>query len=276
MVQVPRVGFVGLGDIGAPMARRIRAAGFPTTLWARRPSTLDAFPELDFARAATPIEVGACSDVFGICVFDDNGLREVLLGPGGVLAGMAAGGVVLIHSTASVTVCAEIAEVAVTRGVAVLDAPVSGARAGAEAGTLTVMVGGDRAAYERALPVLRSVGSAVHLLGPLGSGQAMKVLNNVLYFATGRLAAVAIETGAALGMDVTAVTDVLRTASARSFSLDCMADQMRSDQQVTERSAAVIRKDTALFRALREEAGVERTPLDELAADRVRHPLPRV
>jgi len=246
-----RVGFVGLGDIGAPIARRIRAAGFPTVLWARRASALDAFP--DFARAATPSALGAACDVVGICVFDDAGLREVLLGTDGVLAGMARGGAVLIHSTASVQVCAEIAEAAAPRGVAVLDAPVSGARGGAEAGTLTVMVGGDQDAYERVLPVLRSFGSDVHLLGPLGSGQAMKALNNVLFFATGRLAALAVETGEALGMDADVVAAVLRMGSARSFALELMVDRGRLP------SAAVVAKDTALFRELRERAGLSPT-----------------
>ncbi|OLT16446.1 hypothetical protein BJF78_14315 [Pseudonocardia sp. CNS-139] len=228
MTQV-RVGFVGLGDIGGPMAQRLVDAGLPTTLWARRPATLDQYAPGTFHAAASRAELGARCDVVGVCVFGDDDVREVLLGADGVLAAMAPGAVVLIHSTVSPQVCAEAAAAGAERGVAVLDAPISGARAGAQQGTLTIMVGGDATAMERAMPALRAYGSVIRRMGGAGAGQTMKVLNNVLSASTGMLACLAVELGERLGLDHAAVLDVLRSGGAASASLESLATRLIPD-----------------------------------------------
>src|SRR5438093_3735174 len=128
-----RVGFIGLGSQGGPMARRIVEGGFPLTIWARRPELVEPFADTPASVASTPAELGAASDVVGICVMGDADVEDVLLRDDGVLLGMAAGGVVAIHSTIHPDTCRRVADEAARRDVAVIDAPVSG-RGGAAAG----------------------------------------------------------------------------------------------------------------------------------------------
>lgn len=269
-----RAGFIGLGDMGGPMAQRIIDAGFPTTLWARRDASLAPYHPARFTRAATPAEVGVRSDVVGVCVFNDSDVRSVLLGEQGVLAGMQPGGVVLIHATVAAAICEEMAAAAASGGVEILDAPVSGARAAAEAGSLTVMVGGSALAMEKALPVLRSYGRVIRLMGPLGSGQRMKALNNVTGFCNGRIASIAIETGSALGLDPEAVLDVLRSGGAASFAIESIATRLLPDPEFRAHAATMIEKDTRLFQDYVREAGLPRSALEMLAEERIEQVVP--
>lgn len=268
MAEPLRAGFIGLGDMGGPIAQRIIDAGLPLTLWARRPSTLDQYRATDFVRADTPAEVGSRSDVVGVCVFGDADLRDVMCGEQGVVAGMARGGTILIHSTASVAVCAELASLAAQREIDVLDAPVSGGRRGAKEGTLTIMVGGEPPVLDRVLPVLRTYGSIIRLMGPLGSGQRMKMLNNALSNSIGRLAAMAIETGYQLGLDTPSLLEVLRTGGARSFSLDSLIDRVMVDPSYAAHAMTMIAKDTSLYQEMRRAAGLPPTALDLLPEER--------
>ena len=121
-----RVGFIGLGSQGGPMARRIAEGGFETTLWARRPASLEPYAHTPAKTAATPAELAAASDLVCLCVVGDDDVREVLNGDNGVLAGLAEGGIVAIHSTVHPDTCRDIAEMAGAQGVSVIDAPVSG------------------------------------------------------------------------------------------------------------------------------------------------------
>ena len=187
-------GFIGLGSQGAGMARRIIGQGVPTTLWARRVEALEPFAG-EAAFVDDPAQLGAASDVVGICVSDGAAVREVTLGSQGALAGMAEGSVLAIHSTIGVEECHEIADAAAARGVSVIDAPVSGGGAAAAAGTLTVYVGGEDATLSRARPVLETFGNPVLHMGPLGSGLRTKLLNNALNAAHFALAHAAMEIG---------------------------------------------------------------------------------
>src|SRR5262245_19682086 len=121
-----RVGFIGLGSQGGPMARRIAEGGFETTLWARRAASLEPYADTAAKSANSPAELGAASDLVCLCVVGDDDVREVINGDAGVLAGMQAGGIIAIHSTVHPDTCREIAEVAAKREVSVIDAPVSG------------------------------------------------------------------------------------------------------------------------------------------------------
>ena len=121
-----RVGFIGLGSQGGPMARRIVEGGFETTLWARRDASLEPYADTAAKSAGTPAELAAASDLVCLCVVGDDDVREVLYGETGVLAGLASGGIVAIHSTVHPDTCREIAEKAAAQGVSVIDAPVSG------------------------------------------------------------------------------------------------------------------------------------------------------
>jgi 3-hydroxyisobutyrate dehydrogenase len=271
-----KVGFIGLGDMGGAIARRIMEAGFPTALWARRPATFDQYAADSFKRCADPAEVGRRSDVVGVCVFGDADVREIVLRKDGLLRGMNEGGTILIHSTVSVDVCAELAIEAARRGIAVLDAPVSGGREGALRGKLAIMVGGEAAALERIRPVLESYGAVIRLMGPVGSGQKMKVLNNILSFGNGRLATIAIETGQRLGLDPEAIIDVLRSGGAGSASIDSIADKLLPDPQYQTHALTMVVKDTALFTQIRFAASLAPTLLEQLAEERSKQIVPEM
>ena len=193
-----RVGFVGLGDQGAPIAQRIASNGFPLGVWARRPESLGPFAGTAAFIAPTLQELGAWSDVVGVCVVNDDDVREVVLAPGALLDGMHGGSCLIIHSTVAPATCDELGERAAARGVAMLDAPVSGGAAGASAGTLAVMVGGPAPVLDRVRPVLESFAGLLAHLGPLGAGQRAKIVNNLLFTAILSLSAEAITAGGAM------------------------------------------------------------------------------
>jgi 3-hydroxyisobutyrate dehydrogenase-like beta-hydroxyacid dehydrogenase len=262
--------------MGGAMVTRLLAAGLPTTLWARRAQSLRQFESDRFHAAASLAELGRRSDVVGICVFSDADVRQVVLGQDGVLEGLAEGSVLLIHSTVSVATCRELAGQAAKTGVDVIDAPVTGARARALAGDLVVLLGGEAAAIEKARPMLAAFAGATPHLGPLGSGQRMKALNNAVGNATGRIASLAIEIAAQLGLDPNWALEVLRTGSAHSAPMLSMYDRLMVDQEFADLAARMIAKDTALFKEMCAEAGVGSGALGELAGERVEHIVPLI
>jgi 3-hydroxyisobutyrate dehydrogenase len=202
------------------MAQRIIDAGYPTVLWARRAETLAPFASTAARTAGSPADLAAQADIVAICVVDDDDVSDVIQRPDGVAAGLRPGAVVAIHSTIHPESCVRLGEALAAVGVSLIDAPVSGGGRAAAEGRLLVMVGGDEPAFERALPVLSTFGDPVRLLGPLGSGQLAKLVNNLLFTAGLSLAHDAVELGSALGLDVAALTAVLGSGSARSFALD--------------------------------------------------------
>lgn len=216
--STPRVGFVGLGSQGAPMARRIVDAGFPTTLWARRPESLEPFAGTAASVAADRAALGAAADVLGVCVVDDAGVDEVLRGPDGALATMVEGGVVLIHSTVHPTTCTRLQDD--FPHLRFVDAPVSGGGHMAEVGQLLVMLGGPVAALERCRPVLETFADPILHLGPLGAAQEAKLLNNAVFAAQLALAAEVFALAAARGLDQQAVATILATGSGRSYAAE--------------------------------------------------------
>ncbi|MDA8047940.1 MAG: NAD(P)-dependent oxidoreductase [Actinomycetota bacterium] len=211
-----RVGFIGLGSQGGSMARRIVDEGYPLTLWARRPGSLEPFRDTDAVVAASPAELGARSDVVGICVVADADVEDVLLRPDGVLAGMRPGGVVAIHATVHPDTCRRIADQAATRGVAVVDAPVSGGGGAAAERRLLVMVGGADDAVARCRPVFDTFADPVVHLGPLGRGQMAKLLNNLIFTALITPVIEGYEVADALGVDRAALATVLAHGSGGS------------------------------------------------------------
>jgi len=215
-----RIGFIGLGDQGGPMARRIGLAGFDLTLWARRPEVLAGFADLGATFAPSIAALGAECTVVGVCVFDDAGVAEVV---GELLRVMKPGSVILIHSTVTPGLCKDLAQDGATRGIAVLDAPVSGGSERALDGELTVMVGGDAAAFARVQPVLAAFAKTVVRLGEAGAGQHCKLINNAVatvHFAT---ALAFFEAGERLGLDRAALVEILSGGSAQSFGIQMMA-----------------------------------------------------
>ena len=218
-----RVGFIGLGSQGGPMARRIVEGGYQNTLWARRAASLEPYADTAAKTAGSPAELGAASDLVCVCVVGDDDVRQVLYGETGVLAGLSSGGIVAIHSTVHPDTCKEVAEKAAAQGVSVIDAPVSGGAPAAEEGKLLVMVGGDQELFDRCRPVFATYGDPIVHLGALGSGQVTKILNNLLFTANLGSAISTLQLGDALGIPRDRLCEVLNGGSAVSKALGSIA-----------------------------------------------------
>jgi 3-hydroxyisobutyrate dehydrogenase-like beta-hydroxyacid dehydrogenase len=248
-----RVGFIGLGSQGGPMARRIADAGFPLTLWARRASTLEEFAGTRAATAASPAELAKASDIVGLCVRDDNDIEEVTAGPEGVLAGLREGAVIAVHSTVHPDTCRRLAEQSAAVGAHVVDAPVSGGKPAADAGRLLVMVGGDDASVARCAPVFAAFGDPVVHLGPLGSGQVTKLLNNAAFTAHLGLAARLLALGESLDVDRKRLAEVVLHGSGQSFALERIAAAGGLDR-IAGVAGPLLAKDVRLVSSLLRDA----------------------
>jgi 3-hydroxyisobutyrate dehydrogenase-like beta-hydroxyacid dehydrogenase len=252
----PTVGFIGLGSQGAPMAQALIDAGHDTVLWARRPEALEPFAGT--ARiASNPAELAEQADVVGICVLNDDDVVEVALRPNGLLAGITLGTTVLIHSTVHPITCRQLGERFSERRAHVLDAPVSGGGEAASARRLLVMVGGDHDIYTTVAPMLSAFGDPVVHVGPLGSGQLAKLLNNLLFTATLGLAHETAGLATELGVNETALMSILQHASGRSFAVQMYAGLLgglRPPSARVRTIAGLLGKDVAIARDLAENA----------------------
>ena len=214
-----RIGFIGLGLQGAPMARQIIDSGYSTTLWARRPEVLDAYADTAAAVAGSPAELAAASDLVCLCVVSDDDVRSVVTGENGILKGLKPGGTIAIHSTVHPNTCRELAAVAAEHGISVVDAPVSGGAPAAAEKRLLVMVGGETEDVERCRPVFETYGNPVVHLGGVGSGQITKILNNLLFTANLGTAASMLSLGESLGLSPDRLIEVVSGGTADSFAL---------------------------------------------------------
>jgi 3-hydroxyisobutyrate dehydrogenase len=216
-----KVAFLGLGVMGFPMARHLKAKGHEVTVYNRTAARAEAWVAANGGRAApTPRAAAGGQDIVFACVGNDDDLRSVTLGPDGAFAGMGRGTIFVDHTTASASVARELHATAAVADFAFLDAPVSGGQAGAENGQLTVMVGGDQPAFARAEPVIGSYARACRLLGPAGSGQLAKMMNQICIAGIVQGLAEAIHFGKSAGMDVEAVIDVISKGAAQSWQME--------------------------------------------------------
>jgi len=250
-----RVGFIGLGSQGAPMARRIVDAGYPTTLWARRPAALAPFAGTSAEAAASPAELAAASDLVCVCVVSDADVEQVVAGDRGVLAGLAPGGTIAVHSTVHPETCRRLAAQARARGVRLVDATVSGGGGAAAEGRLLVMVGGDAETVDLCRPVFASYADPIVHMGPLGSGQLAKLLNNVLFTANLATAADTLALGQALAVDPHRLAEVIARGTANSFALGRVAGAGGTLDRIATHAGAVLRKDIGLIAGLADTVG---------------------
>ena len=255
-----QAGFIGLGSQGGPMARRIVDAGFPLTLWARRAEALDPFADTPAQVASTPAALGAASDVVGVCVVADADVEDVVLRDDGVLAGMAPGGVITIHATVHPDTCRRLAAAAAPKGVGVIDAPVSGGGDAAAARRLLVMVGGADADVARARPVLDTYADPLIHLGPLGSGQMAKLMNNFVFTAQIAVATDTYGLAADLGIDRAALARVLAHGSGGSRAADIVAASGFDLRPMAQVAAGLLRKDVGLTLDVAAAAGAAVAP----------------
>jgi 3-hydroxyisobutyrate dehydrogenase-like beta-hydroxyacid dehydrogenase len=248
-----RVGFIGLGSQGGPMARRIIEAGYPTTLWARRPETLEPFADTPAKVAESPAELAAASDLVCLCVVGDPDIEEITGGKHGLLAALKPGSVIAVHSTVHPNTCKELAKKAGAQGVSVIDAPVSGGGPAAANGRLLVMAGGNADVVERCRPVFETYADPVVHLGDLGSGQTTKLLNNLLFTANLGTAAAALSLGKALGVAPDRLTEVVSRSSGNSFALNVIGGDEGLDR-LAGLAGTLLQKDVRLVVDLAEAA----------------------
>lgn len=247
------VGFIGLGSQGAPMARRIIDAGYPMTLWARRPASLEPFADTPAKVAGSPAELAAASDLICLCVVGDADVEELA---DGLLAGAKQGSVIAVHSTVHPKTCRVLAEKAAAQGVSVIDAPVSGGAPAVAEGRLLVMVGGDADVVERCRPVFETYADPVVHLGDLGSGQTTKLLNNLLFTANLGTAAATLALGKALGVLPDRLTDVITRGSGNSFALNALGGDTAGLDRLAGLAGALLQKDVRLVADLADAAAV--------------------
>ena len=216
-----KAAFIGLGVMGYPMARHLKAKGHEVTVYNRTAAKADKWvSENGGSAAATPRDAAKGRDIVFACVGNDTDLEEVTTGPEGAFQSMSPGTVFVDHTTASATVARKLSAAAEAAGFAFLDAPVSGGQAGAENGQLTVMVGGTEAAFVTAEPVIMAFARACRLLGPSGSGQLAKMMNQIAIAGLVQGLAEAIHFGTAAGLDVAAVIDVISKGAAQSWQME--------------------------------------------------------
>ncbi|PTT92048.1 oxidoreductase [Pelomonas sp. HMWF004] len=215
------VAFLGLGVMGHPMAGHLARAGHQVTVYNRTAAKAEAWvKEYGGAFAATPAEAARGAAFVFCCVGNDDDLRSVVLGEQGALAGMAAGTVFIDHTTASAEVARELHAEAAKRGVAFVDAPVSGGQAGAVNGALTVMCGGQASAFDTMKPLALAFAKAVTLLGGPGSGQLAKMVNQICIAGVVQGLAEAVRFGQNAGLDMAQVLDVIGKGAAQSWQMD--------------------------------------------------------
>ncbi|MGI8329391.1 NAD(P)-dependent oxidoreductase [Actinomadura scrupuli] len=249
-----RVGFIGLGSQGAPMARRIIDADYSMTLWARRQASLEPFADTPAKVAESPADLAAASDLVCLCVVGDADVEEVVCGERGVLSGLREGGVIAVHSTVHPDTCRRLAAQAGTKGVSLIDAPVSGGGPAAAEGRLLVMVGGEPDTVESCRPVFATYADPIVHLGPLGSGQVTKLLNNVLFTANLGTAASTVELGRALGVDPERFADVISHGSGSSFALGSIAAAGGTLDRLAAYAGPLLQKDARLVADLADTA----------------------
>ncbi len=248
MTTEPRVGFVGLGSQGGPMARRIVDAGFPTTLWARRAESLAPYAGTGAQIATNRADLGAASDVLCVCVVADADVDEVLRGPDGALATMAPDGVVVVHSTVHPETCRRLQ--VDYPSLHVVDAPVSGGGDRAAEGELLVMVGGAPEIVDRCRPILETYANPLVHVGTLGTGQEAKLLNNALFTAQLGLAAEVFSLATERGLDRAGLGTVLRDGSGRSYAADIVAGTGFGLDALAPVAGPLLAKDVAIVAEL--------------------------
>jgi 3-hydroxyisobutyrate dehydrogenase len=262
-VSVGRAAFLGLGAIGAPMAARL-ARGARLAVWNRTRARAEEFARAHGVRsAATPREAAEGAEVVVTCLPTSGEVEALLDGPEGLLAGLAAGALLIDCTSGDPAGSRRIAARLAERGVAFADAPVSGGTNGAEAGTLTIMVGAEEEVFERARPVLAAMGSRILRVGPIGAGHALKAINNALLavniLAVGEGLAALVKAG----VSARTALDVINLSSGRSFVSETLVpERVLTGAWPRTFRLALLQKDVDIARALLRDTGVDAPVLD--------------
>ncbi|WP_112606265.1 NAD(P)-dependent oxidoreductase [Rhizobium sp. WW22] len=243
-----KVSFIGMGVMGYPMAGHLKVkGGHDVTVYNRTVTKAEAWAkQYDGKFAPTPAEAAAGADFVFTCVGNDDDLRSVTTGENGVLSSMKAGSILIDNTTASAEVARELYAAAKKKGVDFIDAPVSGGQAGAENGVLTVMCGGDEAAFEKARPVIDAYARMVGLMGSVGAGQLTKMINQICIAGIVQGLAEGIHFGKQAGLDIEKVVEVISKGAAGSWQMENRHKTMNSGKYDFGFAVDWMRKDLGI------------------------------
>ncbi len=250
-----RVGFVGLGTMGGAMAANAARAGFEVSAWNRTPGRAGELGDLGVKLRESPAAVATASEAVITIVSDTPDVESVLFGPDGVAAGATPGSLVIDMSTISPSATRDFAARLAQTDVAMLDAPVSGGSEGAKKGTLSIFVGGEAGDLERARPVLQSLGTTITHVGPIGAGQAVKAVNQVILAGTYLGVAEGIVLALKSGLDVDQVVAALSGGAAQSWVLSNRSGRMKDNDYPLGFKVALHRKDLGIALGMARELG---------------------
>ena len=246
-VAARQVAFLGLGVMGYPMAGHLARAGHQVTVYNRTAAKAEAWcAEFGGRCAETPRLAAQGAELVFSCVGNDDDLRSVMLGADGAFSGLEPGAVLVDHTTASADVARELSGAARTLGLRFIDAPVSGGQAGAQNGVLTVMCGGDQAAFDQAQPMILAFARACTRMGDSGAGQLTKMVNQICIGGLLQGLSEAIAFGQKAGLDMNAVLDVIGKGAAQSWQMDNRGKTMVADQFDFGFAVDWMRKDLGL------------------------------
>jgi 3-hydroxyisobutyrate dehydrogenase-like beta-hydroxyacid dehydrogenase len=260
-----KVAFLGLGVMGAPMAKHLANAEHEVTVYNRTKAKADAWlAKYKGSAADTPAKAAANAEVVFSCVGNDDDVRAVTTSADGAFKGMKKGAIFVDHTTASAEVARELNQAANKLGLHFLDAPVSGGQAGAEKGTLTVMVGGDAETFEKAKPVIGAFSQAITLMGPTGSGQLTKMVNQICIVGLLQGLSEALNFGLRAGLDVHLVLKAISKGAAQSwqmenrgptmidnkFNFGFAVDWMHKDLQICQKTAQQVGADLSITKLI--------------------------
>ena len=242
-----KVSFIGLGVMGFPMAGYISKAGHDVTVYNRTKTKAEKWTDEYKGKIAdTPMEAAKDSDFIFTCVGNDNDLREVTLGKKGLFKSAKKNSIYIDNTTASANIARELYKQAKTKGFDFLDAPISGGQAGAEGGTLTVMVGGDEGPYKKAEPIINCYSKKIKLLGPSGSGQLTKMVNQICIAGVVQGLSEAINFGMNAGLNMMDVIEVISKGAAQSWQMENRYRSMTDNKFDFGFAVDWMRKDLAI------------------------------
>ena len=258
--------FIGLGALGQPMAANLLAAGVPLAVHNRSPERQEPLQRAGARGASSPAEAAAAAQIHALCLTDATAVEAVLQGPSGLLAGAEPGGLIIDFSTIDPASTQRLAAEAAEHGLRWLDAPVTGGTEGARQGTLSVLVGGEASDVERARPVLEVVGSTITHLGPLGSGQRAKAVNQVLVAGSYAAVAEALALGQRLGLPMVELVAALQEGAAGSWALRNRAPSMLEQQFPLGFKLELHRKDLGIALAAADSCDLHLPITEQVAA----------
>mgnify|MGYP003637547876 FL=1 len=260
-----KVAFIGLGVMGYPMAGHLQKAGHEVCVFNRSQAKADKWQaEFSGTSAKTPALAAKDCEIVFCCVGNDDDLRQVVLGENGILAGMPKGSILVDHTTASAEVAVELSGIAASQGQYFLDAPVSGGQAGAENGVLTVMVGGDETIFNKAEPVMAAFARFSQLMGPVGSGQLAKMVNQICFVNTVQGLAEGLNFAQKAGLNIDKLLDTIGKGAAGSWQMDNRGKTMCAREFDFGFAVDWVRKDLAIAFAEADKLGADLTVTKQL------------